>query len=167
MIEFTKEKDERPDPKRSETVATDKSVHEVLRKALDCCDDADAGNGRRAADGVERHAPPRRARREGLILGYHKIQLEEAREMAVIAKFICIEKTDQFNQWSNPTGKTQSRVKLGVANGPDNKTWAKYTPAGTLEMTIDNPDAFDMFKLGQAYRVTFTEVPFAESEEQQ
>lgn len=83
----------------------------------------------------------------------------------ILAKFVVIEKTDQFNQWSTPVGKNSSRVKLGCANGPQNKTWAKYTPSGTIEMTIDNPDAFEAFQLGQAYLVKFEEAPFSEADE--
>jgi hypothetical protein len=51
----------------------------------------------------------------------------------------------------------QEQVKLGVVysdkdNSP-NKAWAKATPAGHLELTIDNPGAHGLLKAGQFYYV--------------
>ena len=84
----------------------------------------------------------------------------------VRCKMVCTQKTDTFDQWATPTpSHNRSVVKLTAANGPLNKTWAKYTPSGSIELQIDNPAAMDQFKLGQAYMVDFTETPLAEADE--
>ncbi|HZP68370.1 MAG TPA: hypothetical protein VFB29_00375 [Pseudolabrys sp.] len=44
-------------------------------------------------------------------------------------------------------------------NGEENKSFSKYTPQGTIALTITNPDAIDKFSLGEAYYVDFTPAP--------
>lgn len=83
----------------------------------------------------------------------------------VRCKMIVTEKAERFNQWQNDASKEQVNVKLTIANGPANKTWSKYTPSGSMELSITNPAAFDQMKLGQAYFVDFTEAPFNETDE--
>lgn len=41
---------------------------------------------------------------------------------------------------------------------PENERFHKYTPAGTLRMSIDNPPAADVFLLGASFYVDFTPV---------
>lgn len=41
---------------------------------------------------------------------------------------------------------------------PENERYHKYTPNGTIQITIDNPPAAEAFKLGNAYYVDFTPV---------
>jgi hypothetical protein len=38
----------------------------------------------------------------------------------------------------------------------ENKRYAKYTPSGFLEMTVDNPPAQEFFELGKTYYLDFT-----------
>lgn len=38
-----------------------------------------------------------------------------------------------------------------TADAEENKTWSKWTPSGSLVMTISNPAAFDSFEVGQEY----------------
>jgi hypothetical protein len=43
--------------------------------------------------------------------------------------------------------------------GPDgsaNAQWSKWTPSGSLKMTINNPECFDKFEVGQEYYLDFT-----------
>lgn len=40
-----------------------------------------------------------------------------------------------------------------------NKSWSKWTPSGTIEMHISNPEAFKQFELGKSYYIDFSEVP--------
>ena len=42
-----------------------------------------------------------------------------------------------------------------AAYGDDNKSWAKYTPAGQLNITIDNPAA-QIFTQGEDYYLDFS-----------
>ena len=56
-------------------------------------------------------------------------------------------------------------VKLTAVAGDENKTWSKYTPSGSVELTISNPEAFDQFKIGEFYFVDFTRAPATEAEE--
>ena len=51
-------------------------------------------------------------------------------------------------------------VKLCAANGSKesaNAQWSKWTPSGTLEIGISNPDAQGKFKPGQHYFLDFSE----------
>ena len=47
-----------------------------------------------------------------------------------------------------------------LTNDPQdpNHSWSKYTPSGKLEMTITNPTAYEQFKVGKLYHMTFEEV---------
>lgn len=84
--------------------------------------------------------------------------------MSVRAKF---KVTELINRVSNyGTGKQDSAtVKLMPVMGDENRTWSKWTPGGSIEMTITNPDAFKQFDVGQTYFVDFTPAPATEAEE--
>jgi len=41
----------------------------------------------------------------------------------------------------------------------DDNTFARYTPSGTLEMTINNPVLVGKFKSGQKFYLDFSEAP--------
>ena len=49
-------------------------------------------------------------------------------------------------------------VKLAAVygNGKGNEDWSKWTPQGSVEMTITNPDAVAAFELGASYFLEFT-----------
>ena len=50
-------------------------------------------------------------------------------------------------------------VKLKAAGrGEQNKTWAQYTPSGTMELTVNNPPAAEFFtrNLGRDIEMRFT-----------
>ena len=64
------------------------------------------------------------------------------------AKFIC-ESVTSFVEGEH--------VKLHAAHGPGNESWSKWTPGGTLEMTISNPDARGKMVPGKAYFLDITE----------
>jgi hypothetical protein len=40
-----------------------------------------------------------------------------------------------------------------VTSGPGNESWSRWTPSGSLKMSITNPDAYDQFKVGEEYFV--------------
>ena len=51
-------------------------------------------------------------------------------------------------------------VELGAVygkDGSDNAEWSKYTPSGTIKMSITNPEAYNQFEIGREYFITFTE----------
>ena len=53
------------------------------------------------------------------------------------------------------------RVKLQAVSDdgiPENKRYHKYTPNGTIELSIDNPPASDVFAPGMSFYVDFTAV---------
>ncbi len=75
--------------------------------------------------------------------------------MKVIAKFRC----NSIELFSNEPGGNR-RVKLspvypGTDASEEDKAFWKYTPSGSLEMTIDNPPASELFEIGTAYYLTF------------
>jgi hypothetical protein len=47
-------------------------------------------------------------------------------------------------------------VNLHAATGPGNEEWSKYTPSGTIQLHITNPDASAHFVPGVEYFVDFT-----------
>lgn len=66
------------------------------------------------------------------------------------AKFRC---TSVTNHEGHNDNKSET-VKLCAANGPKdtaNAQWSKWTPSGTLEMTINNPEAQGKFEPGKYY----------------
>jgi hypothetical protein len=42
--------------------------------------------------------------------------------------------------------------------GEENKEWSRWTPAGTIQMTINNPTALAAFEVGKDYFLDFTPV---------
>lgn len=69
----------------------------------------------------------------------------------VRAKFIVQTVTD----WAN--GQRVVKLEAVISSGDDsNKSWAKYTPNGKLEMTIDNPPAAAAFTPGKVFYLDFT-----------
>jgi len=72
--------------------------------------------------------------------------------MSVRAKFF-VHSTTSF---ANDNGM----VTLSpVCRGEDNKEWSKWTPAGKIEMTINNPAALEQFVPGEEFYVDFTPAP--------
>lgn len=47
-------------------------------------------------------------------------------------------------------------VKLTAVMGEENKPWSQYTPSGSVEIAITNPDAVKQFTVGGLYFVDFT-----------
>lgn len=75
--------------------------------------------------------------------------------MKVRAKFY-VQSVNHVHQ-PNP-GQTCAVVKLAAVYGEENQDWSKYTPQGTVEMTITNPAAVEAFALGASYILEFTPV---------
>jgi len=44
-----------------------------------------------------------------------------------------------------------------IDDGPENKSWSKWTPSGQLQMTISNPNLIDHFVPGKEYFLDITE----------
>lgn len=62
--------------------------------------------------------------------------------------------------WSDPKVEhEQENVHLNAVYGEDgiNKQWSKWTPAGSLNLSISNPDAQGFFRAGKEYIVTIRE----------
>lgn len=57
------------------------------------------------------------------------------------------------------------QVDLNAVYDDANKSWSKWTPAGQLRLTINNPDAQGKFKVGKTYFLDITEAPAAEKDE--
>jgi hypothetical protein len=75
--------------------------------------------------------------------------------MAVRAKFKVT--TITHHEQHDPSA-VYATVKLQAVSkaDADNKDWSKWTPSGSLEMGITNPDAISQFELGKAYYLDFT-----------
>ena len=88
----------------------------------------------------------------------------------IVAKFDCqsVNTTPRYKDEDDTEQypKTES-IKLTAVVGADgdNEDWAKYTPSGSVELTVDNPRAQGFFKPGAEYFVYFEEVPKKEPAE--
>ena len=58
-----------------------------------------------------------------------------------------------------------SEVTLSAAGGAPNETWAKWTPSGSITMTINNPAALAAFVVGDFVFVDFSPAPAKETDE--
>lgn len=70
-------------------------------------------------------------------------------------------------QLTKHAGMAYISVKLRASTkGDENKSWAKYTPSGTLEMAINNPTAAAWFEdqLGKDLALTFEAMPSPDPE---
>jgi len=83
----------------------------------------------------------------------------------VRAKMKVTEIVDRSSSWSSGAAQESHEVTLSPVNDPANKTWAKYTPGGSVKLTINNPEAFEQFKIGETFFVDFTPAPATEAEE--
>jgi hypothetical protein len=66
------------------------------------------------------------------------------------------------------TGEVISRfVQLSAVCDNQNKEWAKYTPCGKVELSLDEPamPAFETFQKGTFFFVDFTPAPAAAKDE--
>lgn len=78
--------------------------------------------------------------------------------MSVRAKVRVISITDNVN----PDGSiTSCGVRLvPVTDGsPENQTWSRYTPSGSIDLAITNPDAVARFREATEFYVDFTPIP--------
>ncbi len=57
------------------------------------------------------------------------------------------------------------QVSLHPVYDEQNKSWSKWTPAGSVSLTINNPDAQGKFKADEIYYVDFTVAPATEAAE--
>jgi hypothetical protein len=61
---------------------------------------------------------------------------------------------------------TSSNKPYGPQGENEDNTYARYTPSGTLTLSITNPNLIGKFKIGQKFYLDFTEAdtqPVAES----
>ena len=73
--------------------------------------------------------------------------------MSVRAKF----SVESVVLFAGDSKKVNLRAVANKDGVPENKWFAKYTPSGTIEMTVDNPPASDQFQPGKVFYVDFTE----------
>lgn len=71
--------------------------------------------------------------------------------MAIRAKFSCAFLEEIKTPEGDKESETVTLHAVYGTDGTDNATWSKWTPAGTLSMTISNPEAFGQFVRGKEY----------------
>lgn len=75
------------------------------------------------------------------------------------AKFKCISETR--NSYNVADGvRTYEFQAMYDADVPEDQRYAKYTPSGSLKITVDNPNV--TFELGQQYYLDFTPAEVSE-----
>ncbi len=78
--------------------------------------------------------------------------------MTVMAKFYCESIQHVATHSPDPLAIIRLKAAFGTyAKGDDNgnKDWSKYTPSGSIEMTVTNQSAIDQFTPGECYLLTF------------
>lgn len=86
--------------------------------------------------------------------------------MTVRAKFRVTQLQQTTSNYGTGANCEQSSVTLSAVAGDENKTWSKWTPSGTLTLSITNPEAMAQFKVGEFYFLDFTPAPAKEADEQ-
>lgn len=79
----------------------------------------------------------------------------------VRAKF----KVTSITHFNNDPHNYMADVNLTAVHGADNRTWSKWTPSGSLKMSITNPEAVARLELGKHYFLDFSPAPDKESDE--
>lgn len=74
--------------------------------------------------------------------------------MSVRAKFKCQSKV-MHGEGNQQYAALSFNASYG--EGKDNKDWSRWTPSGSLTMSITNPSAFDWFEVGKEYYLDFSE----------
>jgi hypothetical protein len=74
--------------------------------------------------------------------------------MSVVAKFFVQSITEHAHQKGCKTLTLNA-----VSRGEENKEWSKYTPSGSIQMSVLNEAASAEFLLGEEYLVTFAHSP--------
>lgn len=78
----------------------------------------------------------------------------------VQAKFRCVAKTERASAYGPPDCVAAGvEIELEPVLGAGNEQWSRYTPSGSLNMVITNPDACAAFEIGKDYLVTFESAP--------
>lgn len=81
----------------------------------------------------------------------------------VRAKMRCVEKiqrTSSSGYGPTPTPPVDTEeVSLQAVMGDANKEWSRYTPSGSVKLTITNPEAVQQFEVGREYFVDFSPIP--------
>ena len=78
--------------------------------------------------------------------------------MLMRAKFYCTGAEKSGEKWhGDPYEKLSFQPVVGYGS-EENKSFSKYTPSGSLEMTVTNPDLFGKIKSGDVFYLDFTAV---------
>lgn len=54
------------------------------------------------------------------------------------------------------TGQEVVRLTPVISGSEENKSFAKFTPGGSLELYVNNPDAYGFFEPGKAFYLDIT-----------
>ena len=82
--------------------------------------------------------------------------------MGLRAKMRCTSVTSH-DAGAGQVNELVTLIAVSKDGSEDNKTWAKFTPSGTLALTITNPEAQARMKPGREYYVDLEEVAAAEA----
>lgn len=88
----------------------------------------------------------------------HKAEVTMSAPESVQALFNCFDVLAR--EWNGDVTSKVVHMSPAYVPNPENTNHAfwKATPTGSLQMQIDNPSAFQFFKAGKKYLVTFTPV---------
>lgn len=74
------------------------------------------------------------------------------------AKFYCSQAEGSDSEWGgDPYEKLYFQPVVGDGS-KENESFSKYTPSGSLEMTVTNPALIGQIKIGDTFYLDFTRV---------
>lgn len=79
--------------------------------------------------------------------------------MKVTAK-MCLESSSKSYS-DRALARDSVKLRPVYGDSEENKTWSKWTPAGSLELVIDNPEALALFDGPGEFLVTIERYPVA------
>ena len=82
-----------------------------------------------------------------------KFKLQEVTEFSTYINF----KNDKGNYDSKEAIGNRLKFQVVTKEKPENEVFATYTPYGTLEVVVLNPDLVGKFKTGKEYLFDITE----------
>lgn len=87
--------------------------------------------------------------------------------MSVRAKFVVQSYETRLDRSGDGAELRTVKLTAVYSDTPENKKFFRWTPNGTIEIGVLNPEAWKQFELGKEYYVDFTPAFVRESDESQ
>jgi hypothetical protein len=76
--------------------------------------------------------------------------------MSIRCKFYCSEVAKVAHYGGGNVDQERVKLIAVTADTPENKAWSKWTPSGSFEVLITNPEAIGKIEVGKSYFIDLT-----------